>query len=240
MRRAPWFKLDAHWWITSQEVAMLTSDGERALIRLLCWAWGDGVKPPMLPADDTTLAGMAKLTPLEWAAIRDSVLRLTERDAVTECLYFPVQMDQWKEMQGSYERRRAAGSTGGKAKAARRPGTAVAVKQDPVWESIRAEYPKRHGDQGWRAAESRYRAAVQAGTDPHTILAGVRRFATYIRATGKWGTEFVRSAEVFFGKKKSWEEPWTQPDGAAIVAPNGRPTAAARQYTKLSGGLRDS
>lgn len=241
-RRAPWFKLDAHWWLTDPGVAVLNEHGERALIRLLCWAWGNGEKPPLLAGDEEQLCRLAKLTPAEWDTCRADVLRLAAIDSASGCYYFPVQMEQWKDMQGKYEQRAEAGKLGGKAKAARtreapdEPGTAVAL-HDPVWQRIRDAYPRRRGGQGWREAETRYRSAVKKGAAPSDILAGVEAYARYIRAIDREDTQFVKSAEAWFGKYQGWTEDWTVP------AEKGRPgapaaTKAAAQHTRLR-GLRD-
>jgi hypothetical protein len=240
-RRAPWWKLDARWFLTDPGVAVLNTAGTAALIRLLSWAWGDGSKPPLLPGDEEHLARMAKLSPAEWDTCKADLWPLMETDQVSMCYYFPVQMDQWREMQGKYELRAAAGSAGGKAKAAhaKKPGTALAApeKADPVWDLIRVAYPTRRGAQGWREARIRYDRAVRSGTDPQTILAGVTAYRQYIATTGKFGTEYVSSAEVFFGPKRRWEEDWrVTPLTAGPVA---RPaTKAAAQHDRLR-GLRD-
>lgn len=236
-RRAPWFKLDAHWWLTDPGVAVLNAHGEKALIRLLCWAWGTGEKPPLLAGDEEHLCRMAKLAPAEWDTCRDDVLRLTATDPVSGCFFFPVQMEQWKTMQGGYEQRASAGKLGGQAKAAARskaltvPGSAPIALQDPVWAAIRAAYPRRRGGQGWREAETRYRSAVRKGTAPADILAGVEAYAVFIRATDKEDTQFVKSAEAWFGKYQGWTEDWTVPTKVTG-------TKAAGQHTRLR-GLRD-
>lgn len=85
------------------------------------------------------------------------------------------------------------------------------------WES----YPKREGGNSKTEALKAYRARVKAGVPPEDLLSGVRRYATYNRATGKEGTAFVKQAATFFGPGEHWKEPW------AVADPGGGPASAA-------------
>lgn len=48
-------------------------------------------------------------------------------------------------------------------------------------------YPKRDGGNSRKEAEKAYRARIKAGVLPADLLAGVQRYATYIRAKGQEG-----------------------------------------------------
>jgi hypothetical protein len=76
-----------------------------------------------------------------------------------------------------------------------------------VWQ----EYPKRAGGNPRPAAVRAYAARVKAGASEEALLAGTRRYAAYVRATGKEGTEYVKQAATFFGPDGHWAEPWTIP-----------------------------
>ena len=40
------------------------------------------------------------------------------------------------------------------------------------------------------------------------MLAGVERYAEFVKAQGKLGTEFVQRAATFFGPDEHFREPW--------------------------------
>jgi hypothetical protein len=89
----------------------------------------------------------------------------------------------------------------------------------PEFEQAWQEYPKRAGGNPKTTAYKHWKARIADGTAPADLLAGVRRYAAYIRATGKLGTEYVKQAATFFGSDRHFEEPWTPP--AAPNAPGG-------------------
>ena len=74
-----------------------------------------------------------------------------------------------------------------------------------------AEYPKRAGSNSRTAALKAYTARVRAGASPDALLAGVRRYAKFIDATGRSGTEFVKMGSSFFSRDDHWAEPWDVP-----------------------------
>lgn len=53
------------------------------------------------------------------------------------------------------------------------------------------------------------------------MLAGVNRYAGYVRATGSAGTQYVKQAATFFGPDRHFEEPWQAPSGAVSGRPVG-------------------
>lgn len=76
-------------------------------------------------------------------------------------------------------------------------------------------YPKREGGNSRTEALKAYRARIRAGVLPADLLDGVQRYATFIRATGKEGSAYVRQAATFFGPGEHWREPWELPAGSA-------------------------
>ncbi len=73
---------------------------------------------------------------------------------------------------------------------------------DRAW----ALYPKRGGGNSKASALRQWRARLKAGVRPEDLIAGVERYALYIRAKGDEGTEFVKQAATFFGRGEHWKE----------------------------------
>src|SRR6185295_6102151 len=88
---------------------------------------------------------------------------------------------------------------------------AAAQPEPGEFVELRRDYPKRAGSQRWHDALGAYKARVGEGADPQAILAGVRRYAAFIRALGKERTEHVQQAATFLGKNRGFELPWTPP-----------------------------
>lgn len=81
---------------------------------------------------------------------------------------------------------------------------------DPAFERAWSLFPKRAGGNSKKKAWAAWTARVRAGTaTPDELLAGVERYAGFVRATGKEGTEYVQQAATFFGPSEHWKEPWT-------------------------------
>lgn len=83
-------------------------------------------------------------------------------------------------------------------------------------EAIRAVYPKRAGNQPWGKAEKAISARLREGHTEKQLIDGAERYAAFVRATGKEGTEYVMQAATFCGPDKrfleSWELPKTKAD----------------------------
>lgn len=88
-------------------------------------------------------------------------------------------------------------------------GSPVASEQgSSVFARIREIYPKRSGSHRWQDAENHFRARVREGYTPEVILAGVERYAAYVRAEGTEGSSFVQQAATFLGTNKGFLEDW--------------------------------
>jgi len=108
---------------------------------------------------------------------------------------------------------------------------AAAQPEPSEFAEIRRDYPKRAGSQRWHEALGAYRARVREGNAPRELLAGVRRYAAFIRATGKERTEYVMQAATFLGKGKDFLLPWHPPP---------KPETAADRMNRLLNGRDDS
>ena len=86
-------------------------------------------------------------------------------------------------------------------------------KQDysPEFETAWQDYPKRAGGNSKAAAWKAWKARLKDGVNPEAMLAGVKRYATYARATGSVGTQYVKQAATFFGPDRHFEESWQAP-----------------------------
>ena len=82
---------------------------------------------------------------------------------------------------------------------------------------FRAAYPARVGAQRWGDAERFYAARIREGHTHAEIMAGVRRYAEFLRAIGKERTEYVQQAASFVGRNKGFLEDWTPPNSSGRV-----------------------
>lgn len=87
------------------------------------------------------------------------------------------------------------------------------AKQDysPEFEKAWQTYPKRAGGNSKAAAFKAWNARLKDGVKPEVMLAGVKRYAAYARATGSAGTQYVKQAVSFFGPDRHFEESWQAP-----------------------------
>lgn len=91
--------------------------------------------------------------------------------------------------------------------------TARSAKQDysSEFETAWQAYPKRAGGNSKAAAFKAWNARLKDGVKPEVMLAGVKRYAAYVRATGSAGTQYVNQAASFFGPDRHFEESWQAP-----------------------------
>jgi hypothetical protein len=71
-----------------------------------------------------------------------------------------------------------------------------------AWEA----YPKRAGGNSRHDALRAWSARIRSGVDPAELIAGVRRYASFIRVKGDEGTPYVQQAATFFGPAQHWLE----------------------------------
>ncbi|EAZ2247997.1 DNA-binding protein [Salmonella enterica] len=87
------------------------------------------------------------------------------------------------------------------------PGGSYPTEFELVWQ----EYPGRTGANPKKSAFKAWNARRREGISPEVMLDGVRRYAVFLRATGKLGSEFVQRASTFFGPDRNFENPWDPP-----------------------------
>lgn len=99
----------------------------------------------------------------------------------------------------------------------RREDTTASKKPeaDADFEDAWKAYPKRAGGNPKGRALKAWRARRKEGADVTDLKAGVIRYAAFIRATGKDGTEFIMQAATFFGPDRQFLEPWNPPQEKA-------------------------
>lgn len=78
----------------------------------------------------------------------------------------------------------------------------------PEFEATWRAYPKRTGGNPKRAAFKAWRARRREGVPADALHAGVVRYAAYVDATGKAGSEYVKQARTFFGPDEHYRESW--------------------------------
>lgn len=88
---------------------------------------------------------------------------------------------------------------------------AKAEAEPPLFYAVWQDYPKRAGSNSRQAALKAYTARVKGGVSEQAMLDGVRRYAQFVRQTGKEGTEYVKQGATFFGPDRHWAEPWDAP-----------------------------
>lgn len=79
------------------------------------------------------------------------------------------------------------------------------------FEACWKEYPKREGSNPKPKAFSGWKARLKEGVTQEEMLAGVKRYAAYVRAKGDEHTAFVMQAQRFFGTAREFENAWGKP-----------------------------
>ncbi|HHH1633199.1 TPA: YdaU family protein [Yersinia enterocolitica] len=78
----------------------------------------------------------------------------------------------------------------------------------PEFEVAWLEYPRRPGSPDKHGALKAWNARLRDGITADAMLEGVRRYAAFVKATGKTGTEFIKQAKTFFGPSKHFDDEW--------------------------------
>lgn len=102
----------------------------------------------------------------------------------------------------------------------RKDTTAAARPADDDFEVFKLIYPPRGGGNPWSKALKAIHARLREGHTWPQILDGTRRYAAFVKATGKQGTEYVKHAATFCGPDKSFLEAWALPATKAQVQQN--------------------
>ncbi len=91
------------------------------------------------------------------------------------------------------------------------PARSAKQGYSPDFETAWQAYPKRAGGNSKSAAWKAWGTRLKDGVKPEDMLAGVKRYAAYVRTTGNAGTQYVKQAATFFGPDHHFEEPWEAP-----------------------------
>jgi hypothetical protein len=97
-------------------------------------------------------------------------------------------------------------------------GSAKTDRYPQSFEVVWRKYPKRAGGNSKHEALKAWKARVKQGRGEDEILAGTKRYAAFVRATGKEGTEYVKQAATFFGPAEHFLESWTPPPEPRVIA----------------------
>jgi len=89
--------------------------------------------------------------------------------------------------------------------APRKRGKNLVLKPD-LFAEFKSKYPDRQPPHNWSAAAEQWNARLHQGSDPADILRGAENYAAYIRDRGKEGTDLLKMASTFLGKKKHWDQ----------------------------------
>ena len=91
----------------------------------------------------------------------------------------------------------------------------------PEFEAMWKTYPPRLGGNSKVSAFKAWTARIKSGKGtPETMAAGVLRYRAHVESTGKIGTEYVKTAEAFFGPGLHFNEAWPvkqKPEAEKIV-----------------------
>jgi hypothetical protein len=107
---------------------------------------------------------------------------------------------------------------------------------DDRFAEFRLLYPKRNGDQRWETAKKHIRALLRKGHTWEEILDGTRRYAAWVRASGKEKTETVKQAATFVGRDRCFLEGWDPPRTKADMRFESNIDEVQKAKQRLSGG----
>lgn len=120
---------------------------------------------------------------------------------------------------------------GTSAKAAE-PARTAKQEYSPEFEEVWKAYPRRAGGNPKPSAWKAWSARIREGVSSADMLAGVQRYAAFITATGKAGSEYVKQAATFFGPDHHFAESWIAPTAQRnqTQTPNSHSGFANRDY----------
>ena len=104
----------------------------------------------------------------------------------------------------------------------------------PEFEVAWQAYPKRAGGNPKKSAFKAWRARLGDGVDPQAMIDGVKRYAAFVVATNKLGTEYVKQAATFFGPDMHFNESWQAPIASTNVQRGKHDGFENRDYGKTS------
>lgn len=228
--KSPAFQFYPDDFLGSAAVARMTHAEIGIYLLLLCYDWNEGG----LPEDTATLARMVKLSPKAFGKAWESVgACFPARDGRR----FNPRLEKERAKQAEWHAKSSAGGKKGAAKrwhgdkgghqmvittASPNDDTPVSSLQSPSntkqpsaypaeFERAFQAMPKRAGGHPKKTAYRAWAASVKRGADPAAIEDGARRYALFIAAINRTGTEFVKMAATFFGPDDLWLDAWDVP-----------------------------
>lgn len=112
----------------------------------------------------------------------------------------------------------------------RSAAAAAQSEYDDDFEAAWSLYPRRPNNPKKRAFKA-WKGRLRAGAMIEDLAAGVRRYAAYIQATGREGTEYVMQAATFFGPDDRWAEPHEIQSASPRDAPHRNGSGASAPVT---------
>lgn len=106
------------------------------------------------------------------------------------------------------------------------PPAAAQPAQCREFADLKSIFPRRAGSQPWDRAQKAVNARLREGHSWNEILEGARRYAAFVRATGKEHTESVLQASTFVGPSKHFLNPYDLPATKADARLAGNLSAA--------------
>lgn len=95
----------------------------------------------------------------------------------------------------------------------------ITTLDDASFSAAWALYPKRAGGNPKARAVAAWNARIKSGVQPEDMIDGVKRYALYIRAKGKEGTEYVMQTATFFGPDERWAEAYGLNGNGSLLPP---------------------
>lgn len=90
--------------------------------------------------------------------------------------------------------------------------TRKSPRELPDWFiEFKSIFPRRAGDPDWAGGLRAANARISEGHNPREFTEGARRYAAYIEATKRGGTDFIQQASRFLGSGKPFSLPWNAP-----------------------------
>ena len=115
------------------------------------------------------------------------------------------------------------------------PKVKSSTDYSPAFEEAWQAYPKRSGGNNKLSAFKAWNARIKQGVQPETMLAGVKRYASFMASEGKIGTSFVKQAATFFGPDRHFDEAWLV-ETPAVKAPTRQEQSRYEWYAKSDDG----
>ena len=225
--KLPWFPMYPADFVTSRKVGRMTAEQVGIYTLLLCEQWMGG---PL--ADDTAeLARIGKTNQKKAFTVVEMCFKLTAKGWVNPRLKQVLREQTQKKRKASRDAKKAADARWEKerekrdADAMRSHSGRMPIRteknraeekrkettttSDDGFQEFWKAYPKRAGSNPKAKALTRWLSNRKRSIGSTEMIAGALRYARFLKATGKIGTEYVQQAVTFLGQNEGWTEDWT-------------------------------